>query len=85
MIFPIRTKVQTAQGIVITSIDKTAPREGLVLSVGPGKNVDDVITPPPFAFGDHVIYAIGDLNEIKQDGDIIHVIPATEILCKVTK
>ena len=85
MIYPIRAKAQTDTGIVITSIDKTAPKEGIVVAVGPGK-ADDygvIKSAPPFKMGDRVIYALSDIRPVKHGDDEFHVTPATQILAKL--
>lgn len=84
MVYPVPAKAQTQTGIIVTSlVDKTAPREGIVIAAGPGKRNDDTgeIVPINYKFGDHVVYVMGNLTEVKNDKEIFHVIPSSEILC----
>lgn len=86
MIYPLRSQTASAAGLTILGIDKTAPKEGIVVAVGPGiQGVSGKIEPIKLDRGDRVVYAIGDLNEIKVDNDIMHIIPATEVLSKIVK
>ena len=88
MIYPVTSKQQADSKIIVTSlIDKTAPKEGVVLAAGPGK-VDETtleVRPINYQFGDRVIYTTSNLSEVKYDKETFHVIPATEILCKLTE
>lgn len=86
MVYPIPSKSRSESGIIVTSlIDKTAPREGIVLAIGPGKRDDDTgaVTPIDYQFGDRVVYVMSNMLEVKNDNEIFHVVPATEILCKL--
>lgn len=86
MIYPVVGKRQEGSGIIVTSlVDKTAPREGVVVAVGPGKINEDTlqIDPMAYKFGDRVIYVMANLTEVKHEKELFHVIPAAEILCKL--
>lgn len=85
MVYPIPNKAQSETGIIVTNIvDKTAPREGIVLACGPGKLDDDgVLQPIDYKFGERVMYVLANLHTVKHEKDVFHVIPADEILCKL--
>lgn len=86
MVYPITSKQQTDTNIIVTSlIDKTAPKEGVVLAAGPGILDEDSLEVKPidYSFGDRVIYSMSNLQEIKYGKEVFHVVPAGEILCKL--
>jgi chaperonin GroES len=84
MVYPIKAKQSTASGLIITSIDRTAPGEGFVLAVGPGAAKEDgTLSKMPCTAGDRIVYAKSDLKEVKYGDDTLHVIPATQVLARL--
>jgi chaperonin GroES len=86
MILPSAKVQETAGGLVLpVSIDATAPAEGVVLAVGPGK-VDKKgdLVPLPLKQGDKVIYIKNQGKELKQGGDTLIIIPVADVLCKIS-
>lgn len=84
LVFPISAKVQTDSGLIVTAVDKTAPQEGIVVAVGEGKeDLKGKPVPVIYKRGDRIIYARQGGHNIKYQDDVLHVIPATEILCRL--
>jgi chaperonin GroES len=84
MVYPIKAKEQTESGIIVTAIDPTAPMEGFVLAVGPGKVEDGKLVPVPVEYGDKIVFIKSDAREVKYEKDTFLVISAGDILCKVS-
>ena len=85
MVYPVAKSKTTTNGIIITErTDPTAPIEGFVVGVGPGKqNVKGEMVPILVQAGDRVIF-IGNAGKIvKHEGDSFIVVPVSEILCKI--
>lgn len=82
LVLPIAEKVTTETGIVLVDFDKAAPRQGLVVKVGPGK-VDSkgVRKPVSCKPGDRIVYVYNNVRDIKVENDTLHVVPDSEILC----
>lgn len=87
MIYPINSKRQAESGVIVTSIiDKTAPREGFVVAIGPGiLDKTNSLVEIPVVPGDRVIFSTTNCREIKFEGDIFQVVPSSEILCKLAQ
>ena len=86
MIFPTERAKKTEGGIIIKeNIDPTAPVEGIVVAVGPGKlNKKEELIPVGLQVKDRVIFVRNAAKEIKYAGDVFLVVPVSEVLCKVT-
>jgi chaperonin GroES len=87
MVFPIPKPTTTASGLVIPDVvdkNSTAPVDGVVLTVGPGK-VDKKgnLVPLPVKAGDRIIFVRQSAREISVNKDTFLVIPISEVLCKV--
>lgn len=83
LILPLGSKSQTESGIIVASIDKTAPSNGVVVAVGPGYTDDNgVFRASEVAPGDRVVFMANGsgVQRITQDGDTLMIVPATEIL-----
>lgn len=85
MLFPTAKPKTTAAGIILKEqIDATAPIEGFVVGVGPGRpDKKGEIQPMPVKAGDKVIFIGNSGKVVKHDGDVFIVVPVSEILCTI--
>lgn len=84
LLLPIKAKQTSENGIIITSVDKGAPQEGIVLAIGPGEtDKKGKLIPMTVAPGDRVVFIPTEAREIKQDEDKLLVISESDILCKM--
>jgi len=87
MIYPIVKSKNTASGIYIPDVvDKndTAPIEGMVVAVGPGKpNKKGDIVPLSITVGDHVVFVKNAARVVSQSGESFLVVPVSEVLCTI--
>jgi len=80
MILPISEGMgQTESGITVVTHDK-GPKKGVVVAVGPGKMVKGKFVPTTVKPGDQIVYVLNNLQEVKVKGDVLHVVPETEVL-----
>ncbi len=86
VIRPLEGEEITASGLVIPDTAKEKPQEGEVLAVGPGRWDEDGERriPMEVAVGDRVLYSKYAGTEVKIDGEELLVIPARDILAKIT-
>lgn len=87
MIYPIAKPKKTESGIYIPDVvekNDTAPIEGLVLAVGPGKadKKGDVV-PLPVEAGDRVMFVKNAARVVTHSGESFLVVPISEVLCKI--
>ena len=75
----------TASGLVIPDTAKEKPQEGTVIAVGPGRFDDGVRVPMDVKVGDVVLYSKYGGTEIKQGGEDLLVLSASEILAVIEK
>ena len=82
VIEPLRPAVKTASGLIVAAAEVINPIRGKVLAVGPGKvNVKTkLIESIPVKEGDVVIFTSGAIHEVRIEGRILHLIPATSLL-----
>ena len=84
VIEPTPREEMTKSGIVLPDTAKEKPQEGKVLSVGPGKILDDgsreAIDVKP---GDKVLYAKYAGTEFKVDGEELLIVSQKDILAVV--
>jgi chaperonin GroES len=87
MLYPIAKTTKTASGLIIPAIvekNDTAPIEGIVLAVGPGKaDKKGEIVPLPVKAGDRVVFVKNAARVVTHDGESFLVVPISEILCKI--
>ncbi|OHB69662.1 MAG: co-chaperone GroES, partial [Planctomycetes bacterium RBG_16_43_13] len=87
---PLRDKVvverseaeeRTAGGIVLPDTAKDKPKQGLVVSVGTGRVLDNgTVQPLEVKKGDKVLFGSYAGTEVKIDGKEYLIIPESEIL-----
>lgn len=77
----IKAEEKTAGGIVLPESAKEKPREGVVISVGPGKlNEQGVRNAPDLKKNDRVIFSSYAGTEIKVGGEELLIVREDEIL-----
>ena len=84
VIKPSPREEMTKSGIVLPDTTKEKPQEGIVLSVGPGKTLDDGSREAmDVAVGNKVLYAKYAGTEFKVDGDDLLIVSQKDILAIV--
>lgn len=70
----VEPKSKTKSGIVLPGLNKEKPREGIVVEVGPGKQLENGRTiKPDFKDGDRVVFSEYAGTEIKVN-EVMHLI-----------
>lgn len=90
---PLRDKIvvrkleaeeKTAGGIILPDTAKEKPQEGIVISVGPGRLLDNgQVNEPEVKKGDRVIFGSYAGNEIKIGNETLLVLSESEVLAIV--
>jgi chaperonin GroES len=81
---PMEAEERTAGGIVLPDTAKEKPQRGTMVSVGPGKLLDNGERGTlSVAIGDEVIYGKYSGTEIEVDGRDVKILRETDILAKV--
>jgi chaperonin GroES len=81
---PVEAEERTAGGIVLPDTAKEKPQRGKVVSVGPGKLLDNGQRGSlSIAIGDEVIYGKYSGTDIELEGDEVKILRETDILAKV--
>ena len=81
---PVEAEERTAGGIVLPDTAKEKPQRGKVVSVGPGKLLDNGQRGTlSIAIGDEVIYGKYSGTDIELEGDEVKILRETDILAKV--
>src|SRR5215470_17657342 len=81
---PVEAEERTAGGIVLPDTAKEKPQRGKVVSVGPGKLLDNGNRGQlSVAVGDVVIYGKYSGSDIEVAGKDVKILRETEILAKV--
>jgi chaperonin GroES len=81
---PVEAEERTAGGIVLPDTAKEKPQRGKVVSVGPGKLLDNGQRGSlSIAIGDEVIYGKYSGTDIEIEGDDVKILRETDILAKV--
>jgi chaperonin GroES len=84
VIKPTPREEMTKSGIVLPDTAKEKPQEGVVLSVGPGKTLDDGSREAmDVAVGNKVLYAKYAGTEFKVEGDELLIVSQKDILAIV--
>ena len=85
VIRPLEGEEVTASGLVIPDTAKEKPQEGEVLAIGPGRLDDNGNRlPMEVSVGDRVLYSKYAGTEVKIDGEELLVVPARDILARIT-
>ena len=83
---PLEAEEKTAGGILLPDTAKQKPQRGRVLSVGPGKLLDNgQRAKVAVAKGDEVLYGRYAGNEIKLGDKEVKIMRESDILAKVVK
>ncbi len=83
---PLEAEEKTAGGIVLPDTAKERPQRGRVVSVGPGKLLDDgTRCAVAVSKGDEVIFGKYSGNEVKVDDNEYKIMRESDILAKVVK
>ena len=81
---PLEAEEKTAGGIVLPDTAKEKPQRGTVISVGPGRLLDNGQRGAlSVAAGDQVIYGKYSGSEIEVDGKEVKILRESDILAKV--
>jgi chaperonin GroES len=81
---PVEAEERTAGGIVLPDTAKEKPQRGKVVSIGPGKLLDNGQRGTlSIAIGDEVIYGKYSGTDIELEGDEVKILRETDILAKV--
>ena len=81
---PVEAEERTAGGIVLPDSAKEKPQRGKVVSIGPGKLLENGQRGTlPIAIGDEVIYGKYAGTDIEMEGDEVKILRETDILAKV--
>lgn len=81
---PMSAEETTAGGIVLPDSAKEKPQRGKVISVGPGRLLDNGERHPiALAVGDHVLFAKYGGTEIEIDGQEVKILRESDILAKL--
>ena len=81
---PLEAEEKTAGGIVLPDTAKEKPQRGTVISVGPGRLLDNGQRGSlSVAAGDQVIYGKYSGSEIEVDGKEVKILRESDILAKV--
>jgi chaperonin GroES len=81
---PVEAEERTAGGIVLPDTAKEKPQRGKVVSIGPGKLLENGQRGSlSVAIGDEVIYGKYSGTDIEIEGDDVKILRETDILAKV--
>lgn len=81
---PVEAEERTAGGIVLPDTAKEKPQRGKIVSVGPGKLLENGSRGTlSVAIGDEVIYGKYSGTDIEIEGDEVKILRETDILAKV--
>jgi chaperonin GroES len=81
---PVEAEERTAGGIVLPDSAKEKPQRGKVVSIGPGKLLENGQRGTlSVAIGDEVIYGKYSGTDIDVEGDEVKILRETDILAKV--
>ncbi len=81
---PVEAEERTAGGIVLPDTAKEKPQRGKVVSIGPGKLLDNGQRGSlSVSIGDEVIYGKYSGTDIELEGDEVKILRETDILAKV--
>jgi len=81
---PLEAEEKTAGGIVLPDTAKEKPQRGKVISVGPGKLLDDGTRAAcAVAVNDEVLFGKYSGNEVKVEGTEYKILRESDILAKV--
>jgi chaperonin GroES len=81
---PVEAEERTAGGIVLPDTAKEKPQRGKVVSIGPGKLLDNGERGSlSVSIGDEVIYGKYSGTDIELEGDEVKILRETDILAKV--
>ncbi|WP_435015722.1 co-chaperone GroES [Tundrisphaera sp. TA3] len=82
----IEAEEKTTGGIVLPDTAKEKPQRGRVVSVGPGKLLDNGERAPiGVAEGDEILFGKYSGTELKVDGEEIKILRESDILAKILK
>jgi chaperonin GroES len=83
---PLEAEEKTAGGIVLPDTAKEKPQRGRVISVGPGKVLDDGSRAAVAVVkGDEVIFGKYSGSEVKVEGTEYKILRESDILAKIVK
>jgi chaperonin GroES len=81
---PVEAEERTAGGIVLPETAKEKPQRGKVVSIGPGKLLENGQRGTlSVSIGDEVIYGKYSGTDIELEGDEVKILRETDILAKV--
>jgi chaperonin GroES len=86
VIEPLEAEEKTAGGIVLPDAAKEKPQRGRVISVGPGKRLDDGgFAKIALEKGDEVIFGKYSGSEVTVEGTEYKIMRESDVLAKVVK
>ncbi|MBN1335751.1 MAG: co-chaperone GroES [Deltaproteobacteria bacterium] len=82
----IEADEKSAGGLIIPDTAKEKPQEGIVVSVGPGRRLDDgTIRPVAVQTGDRILFGKYTGDEIKIDGDEHVIVREADVLAVIER
>ncbi|MDR2762653.1 MAG: co-chaperone GroES [Planctomycetaceae bacterium] len=83
---PLAAEEKTAGGLYLPDTAKEKPQRGTVISIGPGKLLDNGTRATlSVAVGDEVIYGKYSGSDIEIDGVEVKILRESDVLAKVVK
>jgi chaperonin GroES len=80
----VEAEKKSASGLIISSLEKEKPTEGIVVAVGPGASfADGTKMVLDVSVGDKVIYSKYSGTEIEHDGENLVILPYRDIFAVV--
>lgn len=76
----VEAEKTSASGLIISTLEKEKPTEGIVVAVGPGATfADGTKMVPDVVVGDKVIYSKYSGTEIEHNGEDLVILPYRDI------
>jgi chaperonin GroES len=80
----VEAEKKSASGLIISTLEKEKPTEGIVVAVGPGASfADGTKMTLDVSVGDKVIYSKYSGTEIEHDGESLVILPYRDIFAVV--
>ena len=80
---PVKSEETTASGIVLPDSAKEKPQEGIVVAVGPGREIDNVKEVMEVKEGDRILFSRYSGIEVKHDNEDFVILTQKEVLAVI--